>query len=76
MKKTYTRPVVSFESFELSTSIAAGCATKSNHAEECLFEVPGVGAVFLDKATGCEFTPEEGHVCYHVPTDQTILFTS
>lgn len=77
MKKTYTKPVVSFESFELSTSIAQTCAVKSNFYDACSFDAPGMGSVFLD-TTVCKFTPEDGEagICYHVPTDTTRLFNS
>lgn len=79
MKKTYTRPVVSFESFELSTSIATGCEFKSGHQmDSCGYKVPGVGNVFISKDQGCDFESSDGDygICYHVPVDTTNLFTS
>lgn len=75
MKKTYTKPVVSFESFELSTSIARACAVKNNFQNDCSFDVPGLGTVFLE-GLACKITPEDGVVCYHIPTDSSKLFNS
>ena len=79
MKKTYTRPVVSFESFELSTSIATGCEYKSNHQQgTCGYNVPNVGNVFISTEQGCDYTSSDGDygICYHVPVDTSNLFTS
>lgn len=83
MKKTYVKPLASFESFELSANIAYGCGKKSNHADGqqgCGFYVTGIGYVFLEKNSCADYTPPEddGSVgaCYHNPTDAMKLFTS
>ena len=34
MKKTYCKPQIAFESFELTSSIAAGCAIPANHNDQ------------------------------------------
>ena len=81
MKKTYVKPEVYFESFELSTSIATGCEYKTNHAKnECVYEIAGGRNVFVDAKTHClDITApgeEYGAVCYHVPIEASNLFTS
>lgn len=81
MKKTYVKPEVYFESFELSTSIATGCEYKTNHAKNvCVYEIAGGRNVFVDAKTHClditEPGGEYGAVCYHVPIEASNLFTS
>lgn len=82
MKKTYVRPEVYFESFELSASIAAGCSVKINHAEGVCSSIPGIGSIFTDYKT-CMWTAgdnesgnSESNYCYHVPLDTNRVFTS
>ena len=79
MKKTYVKPEVYFESFELSANIATGCKfiTKT-HAEvsNCYFD-DGVDRIFMTKTGGCEtLVPDGGTICYHVSADEKRLFTS
>ena len=78
MKKTYIKPEVYFEDFELSANIASGCGKPLNHAHvECYPTVPGIGTVFLTKEAGCDYTsPDDVGICYHNPTDESKLFTS
>lgn len=82
MKKTYVKPEVYFESFELSTSIATGCEYKSNHTKDtCGWYVEGVGNVFLSNLTTCDYPEPDSEtnkfgICYHVPVDTSNLFTS
>ena len=57
MKKTYTKPVIMFESFALSTNIAAGCEFEANFSSgNCGYVVNsprGERVVFVDSSTGC-----------------------
>ncbi len=72
MKKTYSKPVIVFESFQLATSIAGGCALGT----EPPVDVGGF-KVFAD--TGCDAMPEDGkdyNICYHVPTADSNVFSS
>ena len=89
MKKTYGKPLVSFESFAFSSNIAAGCgAINGIHRDSgceafgthsdvntCRFFNDGV-MLFLDHCGGQ--TPQDGvgDLCYHVPTDSTRVFMS
>lgn len=78
MKKTYVKPFASFESFELSSSIAGTCVAKTNHARnECGYTLEATGEIiFLDKIAGCLKVVGENEygVCYHNSLGN--LFTS
>ena len=81
MKKTYVRPEVYFESFELSASIAAGCGTGFNH-DNTNFSNPdscqyffGTEKVFLNIGP-CTLTNNKDKFCYNVPTDNQAIFSS
>lgn len=81
MKKTYVKPEVYFESFELSTSIATGCEYKTDHAmNQCVYDIAGGRNVFVDENTNCKDVKvpggSYGSVCYHVPAETSNLFTS
>lgn len=81
MKKTYEKPEVYFESFELSTSIAAGCETviKTSTQGACPYVTDSGRAIFTDTVTAC--TTKSGDTgtkygCYHVPIDTNNIFNS
>ena len=79
MKRKYEAPVVSFEDFELSTSIAAGCIFKTGHAEMVCAYTVGERNIFIDAVDACTTkTQDNGYdsFCYHVPTEAMKLFTS
>lgn len=83
MKKTYVKPEVHFESFELSTSIATGCSAGYNHSNTnfgnpntCTLKF-GTETVFLSKEAGCTLPDyNEEKFCYHVPTADDKIFSS
>ncbi len=78
MKKEYKKPELLFDSFELSTNIASGCATKVYHSETSCSYSDGVGKIFLDM-TICDYAPGDSttpNICYHNPTPETALFDS
>ena len=75
MKKEYKKPELLFDSFELSTSIASGCADKIREP------INKFGKVIFTSPLNCTDIPtvdnEDGYgVCYHIPTDLTRMFTS
>lgn len=80
MKKTYIKPQVVFDCFELTDSIAAGCAFLSSnmapYACPVLDEEFGY-TLFTDMGT-CDSTPPGGNdsICYHVPTADYSVYTS
>lgn len=79
MKKTYSKPQIVFDSFELSQSIAVGCEYISHHTEDtCAYE-SALGNVFLEGVAACERKEVDGGnngICYHVPADNSNLFSS
>lgn len=84
MKKTYTKPAATFESFVLSANISAGCAqmsgvnTNSGDSNSCGFTQNGY-PVYLFVSAGCDYTPSEKDVadlCYDIPFDVNRIFGS
>ena len=89
MKKTYAKPVVSFESFAFSSNIAAGCGNINGiHRDDgcdaygtytdvntCMFINDGV-ILLMDQCFGP--SPEDGQydLCYHVPSPANRVFMS
>ena len=75
MKKTYCKPQIAFESFELTSSIAAN----QNLDGQCSITIGGMD---LFAWNGCEFDYNDQKstmgvkVCYDIPTWDTVLFTS
>lgn len=80
MKKTYSKPQIAFDSFQLSESIAAGCGTIANQALNVCgyYDAEAGWYIFAEGITGCEDTPGEGYasICYHVPEESWKLFSS
>ena len=78
MKKTYVKPMIQFEDFKLSASIASGCVHKTEHAEYvCAYDFGGV-AIFLNGITACEFTEPTDQdatygICYHKPANSNLF---
>lgn len=82
MKKEYEKPVVVFESFSMSTNIAAGCDRIVNTLSRGTCALPmGTGgiSVFVDNVAACLYQASDGmydNLCYHVPTEAYNLFNS
>ena len=83
MKKEYSKPIVVFESFSLSTNIAGDCEhkTKLPSADTqygCGYQIRGA-IVFVSEVQGCTYHEPDGEyngICYHVPTVESNLFNS
>lgn len=76
MKKQYVKPELYFENFELSMNIATGCDSSfivNKTENSCTYDI-GSHKVFAH--TGCNSTPQESNVCYHVPENAMNLFSS
>ncbi len=71
MKKKYIKPQIAFESFQLSTSIAASCEILGTNSAQyvCPVEDPDTGWLyFADTPTSpCDMVPANGEICYDVP---------
>lgn len=81
MKKNYSKPDILFESFSLSTSVAAGCAviTPLPQIDQCGLPRFYNWILFHNEIQGCNRTPTTNDgdgICYHPPTEQTNLFSS
>lgn len=86
MKKTYTKPEISFESFLMSTNVASTCEEIIDNQGRGVCALLGSGGVqvFTDKILNCldypaDFgEPEDQYngFCYHVPVDDSNLFNS
>lgn len=74
MKKSYVKPQVCFESFQLSASIAAACAPGFRIGPTegtCAYEASGM-VLFMDAMSACQNKISENedgttYPCYHVP---------
>jgi hypothetical protein len=84
MKKVYSKPVIMFEDFSLSTNIAGSCDVDTNvqSQNQCGMDFSGV-TVFLDTMNGCAIKVtsvggdgEYGGICYHVFSNGYNLFNS
>ena len=79
MKKTYEKPQIMFDNFELSQDIAAGCKIIiANQAEnECGYPTRN-GDLFTTEISGCTYKQPDLYdgICYHVPVDTSNLFNS
>ena len=82
MKKTYTKPEISFESFLMSSNIAANCEEKTSLPSQgmCGFPIDRTQYIlFSSSATGCNLTKVPSQydgLCYHVPSEDYNLFNS
>lgn len=79
-KKVYMKPAVRFESMNMSSHIAPGCASAPNFEEfACEVAIPGWGLnIFGKDNEACDLTTPDAYdmVCYHVPTADNNVFTS
>lgn len=81
MKKEYSKPLISYESFELSQSIAEGCEVISNYGNGmCVLTISEEDGLvfFTDSISGCRITSTNllDGICYDVPSDYSQVFTS
>lgn len=83
MKKTYAKPAVFIERFELAQSIAAGCGGASKYENttatsaditSCTFLVGG-NAFFTWDQTNC-IAGELPDLCYNAPSEGDAIFKS
>ena len=73
MKKTYNKPVIVFESFKLSSNIAATCSVNlSADFNTCEAEF-GWDVVWSAENSACTTVDID---CYHVPSKRPELFGS
>lgn len=79
MKKTYVKPMMGFESFELSTNIAQGCAYISEHELfACKIKIDE-GVYIFGRACfsdGTYATQDNDTPCYDIPNYTNVVYTS
>lgn len=81
MKKTYAKPQIVFESFQLTANIAGDCNTRPNSTNEatCGYYDDNGWIIFQNSAV-CNMPANAGDqndkLCYHVPTGDISVFTS
>lgn len=79
MKKSYMKPIVTFESLAISSRIASGCALISTDSAEMVCPVVDEEAgwmVFAD-ANNCEMSFDVyDQICYDIPIDSGKVFQS
>ena len=85
MKKSYSRPDISFDDFSISVSIA-NCEIHvlGANAGQCAYEYDDGVRIFTSEVLGC--LPQNGGIpiedsanngfCYHVPIESNNLFNS
>ncbi len=78
MKKKYSKPVIIFDSFELSQSIAGTCSTISNAAMyDCPVYYPEWDISVFTLQKNCDATPQDyGTPCYEIPYESHNVFSS
>ena len=84
MKKTYSKPEIMFESFTMSTNIAAGCENTFGLYSRGVCGFPGdaPNMNIFNKNAGGDCTVDGGDadeydgLCYHVPLESDNLFNS
>ena len=81
MKKKYESPKIVFESFRLSTSIAAGCDFLSTGASPfvCPVVIPeNYGLTIFSDPNICDYTStgDNDQICYDVPLENHNVFSS
>lgn len=75
MKKQYEKPSIQLQSLSVN-SVSAGCAMQITFAEwECPVLIPEWGETVYQE-WNCDWSNDEGYVCYHVPTISTNVFNS
>ena len=76
MKKTYVKPEVYFESFELSASIADNCGKPLNLNQDTCREIFGDYRNDVFSQGTCKMDPNDFNFCYQVPFEGSKLFAS
>lgn len=78
MKKTYVKPQIVFESFQLSTSIAASCDLLGSQSAQYVCPVTDPETEFTIFTELCDTVPVGGNdsICYNVSEQNWTVFSS
>ena len=79
MKKTYTRPEINFDCFEITSNIASSCQyhPEVSDGNTCGYTIHG-RTIFVSTNAGCKYVSPDGQygICYYVPTADSNVFIS
>lgn len=78
-KRNYSKPQIVYESFELSSNIAASCTVIVNSADiaTCAKGQDIGGVTVFGSTANCDYVPEDmDKFCYHVPINDGSAFSS
>ena len=76
-KRKYIKPIINFESLALSSDSSAHCSLSITFAEwQCPVPIPEWGNETVYQEWNCDWSNDEGYICYHVPTMTTNVFGS
>ena len=77
-KKVYVKPDAMLVDFSLSSSIAATCKHTATMSDSSCnpYSIDGGWIVMTTGNFVCELTPDDPTFCYHVPTEDTSVFSS
>lgn len=79
MKKSYIKPIMTFESLALSANVASGCAFLSTNSAEYVCPVTDAesGWVIFSDYVNCAIVPENNDaICYDIPFANSNVFSS
>ncbi len=79
MKKSYMKPLITFEALSLSSGISSGCALSSTNSAEYMCPVVDEESgwtVFADNAVCMMIAGPNDRYCYHVPVENYNVFES
>lgn len=79
MKKSYIKPVLTFENLAISANVASGCAFLSTNAAEYVCPVldTETGWVLFSDYSVCEMELNHGDtICYDIPLANANVFSS
>lgn len=79
MKKTYIKPDINFDSFEVNTNIAQ-CTSKANSVQNVCSLTVGRRKIFTSSVADCTYAVQDGEntwsLCYYVPLGDNNVFGS
>lgn len=79
MKKSYSKPDILFDSFQMCASIASCEVVANMRKDVCGMEMAVGVAMFTEAVNNCSWKQEDGEydgLCYHVPLEAYNVFGS
>ena len=78
MAKQYIKPFICFEPIAMNSDLSGGCSIDAEFAEfSCQVHIPEWGGetIFTD-SLNCDWSNDEGNICYHISSISTTVFGS